>query len=667
MNILRLASLLIFTFGAISFEALFVLWLRELRKQKAEWLDLANGAILFVSACWFLLNLGVELASFYPGIKFRWVNILLFTTAYLYPPLIVHVFYLDYRQVPSSSSVKEVREHLPPSQAWKWIIGALYMISFSLALVPPLVGFRILPDSRTLGSRLTVMLFTLFITAAALSVLLVLRSHHRAEDPTKRSGYRKWVLALLSLMILVFVPMLATSVGWIRYAQFIDLFSRSLPLYFIFASTYYHTRFAFFDIFIKGGSFFFATLVLLTTYFALAPPWLENLKPGWGKPWLYAITLLPLALALPWVYRKLAHWLDRAWLGRNFSKADALKYFLAGVQEATSEGELIKQAETRLANIFRASTQIALGSVDSLKDKGSASPLPYPARHRRVSQCQTVWGVPIRSHGEKIGVVQMGPRANDTPYLSEDVTQLMSLADVFSNMLENIRLQEKKQQQEKREQELMLHASRSELKALRAQINPHFLFNALNAIAGLIHQNPGRAEETVEQLAEVFRYTLTRSENEWVWLREEMEFVRSYLEVEQARFGERLQVKMQIEDGVKDIKIPAMIVQTLVENAIKHGIASVRGVGRVEVRAQKRGNSVQVDVLDNGPGLRRAEEADASPAEKSGGYGLKNVRDRLRGYFGDSAQLTLGRDASNLTVASVMMPAVTTAEPEAGA
>jgi LytS/YehU family sensor histidine kinase len=261
----------------------------------------------------------------------------------------------------------------------------------------------------------------------------------------------------------------------------------------------------------------------------------------------------------------------------------------------------------------------------------------------------------------------MGPRANDTPYLSEDVTLLMSLADVFSNMLENMRLQEKKQWQEKREQELMLHASRSELKALRAQINPHFLFNALNAIAGLIHQNPGRAEETVEQLAEVFRYTLTRSENEWVWLREEMEFVRSYLEVEQARFGERLQVQMQIEDGVRDVKIPAMIVQTLVENAIKHGIASVRGAGRVEVRAQKKGDRVQIDVVDNGPGFRRAEGVDASPAEKAGGgYGLKNVRDRLRGYFGDSAQLTLGRDASNLTVASVMMPAVTRAEPEAG-
>ena len=91
---------------------------------------------------------------------------------------------------------------------------------------------------------------------------------------------------------------------------------------------------------------------------------------------------------------------------------------------------------------------------------------------------------------------------------------------------------------------MSFQASRSELKALRAQINPHFLFNALNAIAGLIHKNPLRADKTVERLADVFRYTLRRSENEWTLLEEEMEFVRAYLEVEQARFGKRLQFQI---------------------------------------------------------------------------------------------------------------------------
>ena len=114
---------------------------------------------------------------------------------------------------------------------------------------------------------------------------------------------------------------------------------------------------------------------------------------------------------------------------------------------------------------------------------------------------------------------------------------LRSLASVFGFMLETIRLQHKRQEQELVAQDLRLQTSRSELKALRAQINPHFLFNALNAIASLIHTDPARADEAVEQLAEVFRYTLRRSDSEWAPLDQELAFARAYLDVEQARFG----------------------------------------------------------------------------------------------------------------------------------
>ena len=117
---------------------------------------------------------------------------------------------------------------------------------------------------------------------------------------------------------------------------------------------------------------------------------------------------------------------------------------------------------------------------------------------------------------------------------------LRSLGGVFGFMLDNVRLQRKRQEQELVAQELRLQTSRSELKALRAQINPHFLFNALNAIASLIHTDPARADAAVEQLAEVFRYTLRRSDQEWAPLDQELAFARAYLDVEQARFGTRL-------------------------------------------------------------------------------------------------------------------------------
>jgi LytS/YehU family sensor histidine kinase len=220
-------------------------------------------------------------------------------------------------------------------------------------------------------------------------------------------------------------------------------------------------------------------------------------------------------------------------------------------------------------------------------------------------------------------------------------------------MLENVRLQHKRRAQERREQELVIHASQSELKALRAQINPHFLFNALNAIAGLIHKNPHRAEDTVEQLSEVFRYTLTGSEKEWSKLEYEMDFVRSYLEVEQARFGERLQTSIEIEESTRNLEIPAMTIQTLVENAAKHGVARVRGTGRIKVRACRIRDRLRIHVEDNGPGFQ-----DGGRQPRGTGHGLKNVRERLQGLFGDEARLDIGRDESrDLTVVVIEIPA----------
>src|SRR5262249_46906791 len=124
-------------------------------------------------------------------------------------------------------------------------------------------------------------------------------------------------------------------------------------------------------------------------------------------------------------------------------------------------------------------------------------------------------------------------------FLSEDLALLASLAESLAFLLENLRLRDKRLEQEKRVEELELSANRLELKALRAQVNPHFLFNALNTIAGLIPRFPARAQQTIEQLAEVFRFTLRRMDREWVRLEEEMEAVRAYLDVEQARFGNR--------------------------------------------------------------------------------------------------------------------------------
>jgi sensor histidine kinase YesM len=239
------------------------------------------------------------------------------------------------------------------------------------------------------------------------------------------------------------------------------------------------------------------------------------------------------------------------------------------------------------------------------------------------------------------------------PMLSEDVALLRSLGGVFSYMLENVRLQRRRQEQEQVAQELRLQGSRSELKALRAQINPHFLFNALNAIASLIHTDPARADAAVEQLAEVFRYTLRRSEHEWAPLDQELAFARAYLDVEQARFGKRLTYEIHEDAAVARAHVPSMLLQTLVENAVKHGISGLRGPGRIDVHASVTDGRVTLEVRDTGPGIAAAGSA-ASAGES---FGLRSVRDRLRGHFGESASLDLRREGDS-TVARIDLPLV---------
>ena len=163
------------------------------------------------------------------------------------------------------------------------------------------------------------------------------------------------------------------------------------------------------------------------------------------------------------------------------------------------------------------------------------------------------------------------------------------------------------------------------------------------------------ADRTIEQLADVFRYALRGSESEWAVLDDELEFVRSYLEVERARFGERLRAEVHADDAVRGARIPTMIVQTLVENAVKHGASAVRGPASVVVRASADGDRLVVAVADNGTGFA-ASDLPAAPGAR-GGYGLLNVRQRLDGYFGERAALSVvRRDA--MTIVSVTLPLV---------
>jgi two-component system, LytTR family, sensor kinase len=171
----------------------------------------------------------------------------------------------------------------------------------------------------------------------------------------------------------------------------------------------------------------------------------------------------------------------------------------------------------------------------------------------------------------------------------------------------------------------------------------------------LIHTDPARADEAVEQLAEVFRYTLRRSDSEWAPLDQELAFARAYLDVEQARFGNRLSCVIDSDHLPPPPLVPSMLLQTLIENAVKHGVSQTRGPGRIEVIVRTTASEIVVEVRDNGPGPGAAPTL---PREGTG-FGLRSVRERLAGHFGARAQLSLTRDAAGTTtIARIVMPIV---------
>ncbi|MBN1311580.1 MAG: histidine kinase [Anaerolineae bacterium] len=188
-------------------------------------------------------------------------------------------------------------------------------------------------------------------------------------------------------------------------------------------------------------------------------------------------------------------------------------------------------------------------------------------------------------------------------------------------------------EKEQSEERLRVMATEAELKALKAQINPHFFFNALNTIAALIHTDPALAEASVERLAQMFRYVLAGSERGQVSLQEELAFVGDYLEIEQARFGERLQITREIDPEALSVPVPSLILQPLVENAVRHGQGDN---GRIDLHIciESADEGVTITVADQGPGMPAGYRIGIGP-----GHGLRNVDERLRKMYGSGLEV----------------------------
>jgi two-component sensor histidine kinase len=199
--------------------------------------------------------------------------------------------------------------------------------------------------------------------------------------------------------------------------------------------------------------------------------------------------------------------------------------------------------------------------------------------------------------------------------------------------------------------ELESRLAHARLDALRMQLNPHFLFNTLNSIASLVYDQPRAADEMIGSLSDLLRLTLNASDRQEVTLREELDFLDHYLRIEQTRFGERLKVERQIDAEALESQVPILILQPLVENAVKHGIEEQLAPGVIAITARREGDLLHLSVSDNG----RGPETDADGKLKEG-VGLSNTRGRLRELYGEQASMKLGTPKNGGFLVELQIP-----------
>jgi two-component system LytT family sensor kinase len=213
--------------------------------------------------------------------------------------------------------------------------------------------------------------------------------------------------------------------------------------------------------------------------------------------------------------------------------------------------------------------------------------------------------------------------------------------------------------QARREQTILLQAQAAQLQAqladarlaaLRTQLNPHFLFNTLHAVSALVERDPRGVRRMIARLSELLRTTLDGADEQEVPLEQELTFTHRYLEIMQIRFQGRLAIESQVEPAVLDALVPNLILQPLVENAIKHGVSKIDEEGRIEIHARRDGERLVLCVRDNGPGISD------SVLRAAEGIGLRNTRERLLELYGSEQSFTLRGAEDGGVVAEVIIP-----------
>jgi len=214
-----------------------------------------------------------------------------------------------------------------------------------------------------------------------------------------------------------------------------------------------------------------------------------------------------------------------------------------------------------------------------------------------------------------------------------------------------------KKENEVRTSQLEASLAQTKLEILRIQLNPHFIFNTMHNILALVRKSPEAAESMLLKLSDLLRKTFATSDLKEIPLKEELEFIKIYLDIQKARFKERLQVEFDLDPQTQDILIPSLILQPIVENAIKHGIEAKAAGGTITIKARIQGSELQLQVKDTGPGIKINRDLLFKQ-----GFGLKNTRARLSSLYDKEDPIIISDSAAGGTVFTINIPVKKTVE-----
>ncbi|MDE0405281.1 MAG: histidine kinase [Nitrospira sp.] len=502
-----------------------------------------------------------------------------------------------------------------------------------------LAGAYALSTGAAAFNVLAVMPGTTVIAVEAMSLLavgFVLLLAIVLADTVRQQGWDHHAgMLTLAVIAAAAIPFSHHQSG--EYTWWMELIGHHASLPLAVAILYQDFRFAFGDIFLKRALSLMGLVgIAMGLYAGLGASQLER-----PTPFMDAIFIglwVGTALLYPYVSRGASWVVDTVVLRRP----DYEKFQDDVAQAITRWGtpEAIMDQCCAMLKAVLSTEEIVWTSMQEHEiDDGSPSRKPIVA-HDAPHVIVEIPTVDLPRYCMKIGPLPHGRRL-----LSDDLYHLESLAHLLSRRITMVRVTHERCVQAFREQEIQKLATESELRALRAQLNPHFLFNALTTIGYLIQTSPGKAVDTLLQLTDLLRSVLKRLDKELTTVGHEMDLIQAYLAIEQMRFEDRMTVHIDVPESVRDVPIPALIVQPLVENAVKHGIQPSASGGRVRITAwiEEAGDDREQGL----PSLLHLQVwntgGEAGPVRNGNGQGtglgLSNIKQRLLLHYGERATI----------------------------